>query len=49
MSSKRDSNSLNAGILIITALSIFWKMPWTEEFGGLLSMGSQKSQAQLGD
>ena len=25
-----------------------WEMPWTEEPGGLQSMGSQKSQTQLG-
>ena len=24
-----------------------WRIPWTEEPGGLQSMGSQKSQAQL--
>ena len=24
-----------------------WKIPWTEEAGGLLSMGSQKSWTQL--
>ena len=24
-----------------------WEMPWTEEPGGLQSMGSQKSQTQL--
>ena len=24
-----------------------WKIPWTEEPGGLLSMGLQKSQTQL--
>ena len=26
-----------------------WEMPWTEEPGGLQSMGSQKSQTQLRD
>ena len=26
-----------------------WKIPWTEEPGGLQSMGSQKSQTQLSD
>ena len=26
-----------------------WEIPWTEESGGLWSMGSQKSQAQLSD
>ena len=26
-----------------------WEIPWTEEPGGLQSMGSQKSQTQLGD
>ena len=30
----------HSGILI-------WKVPWTEEPGGLQSMGSQKSQTQL--
>ena len=24
-----------------------WEIPWTEELGGLLSMGSQKSQTRL--
>ena len=26
-----------------------WEIPWTEETGYLLSMGSQKSQTQLSD
>ena len=26
-----------------------WKIPWTEEPGGLQSMGSKKSQTQLSD
>ena len=26
-----------------------WKIPWTEEAGGLLSMGSQKSWTRLRD
>ena len=26
-----------------------WEMQWTEESGGLLSMGSQKSQTWLSD
>ena len=26
-----------------------WENPWTEETGGLQSMGSQKSQTQLSD
>ena len=26
-----------------------WRIPWTEEPGGLQSMGSQKSQTQLSD
>ena len=26
-----------------------WKIPWTEEPGGLQSMGSQKSQMRLSD
>ena len=26
-----------------------WEIPWTEEPGGLQSMGSQKSQKQLSD
>ena len=26
-----------------------WRIPWTEEPGGLLSMGSPKSQRQLSD
>ena len=28
---------------------IAWKIPWTEESGGLESMGLQNSQTQLGD
>ena len=33
-----------------TCFSILtWKIPWTEEPDGLQSMGSQKSQTQLGD
>ena len=26
---------------------LVWKIPWTEELGGLQSMGSQKSQTGL--
>ena len=26
-----------------------WRIPWTEEPGGLQSIGSQKSQTQLSD
>ena len=26
-----------------------WRIPWTEEPGGLQSMGSQKSRARLSD
>ena len=26
-----------------------WEMPWTEETGGLQSMGSQRSQTRLSD
>ena len=26
-----------------------WRIPWTEEPGGLQSLGSQKSRIQLGD
>ena len=26
-----------------------WEIPWTEETGGLQSMGSQKSQTQLSE
>ena len=26
-----------------------WEIPWTEELGGLQSMGSQKSQTRLSD
>ena len=26
-----------------------WRIPWTEEPGGLQGMGSQKSQTRLGD
>ena len=28
---------------------LVWKIPWTEEPGGLQSMGSQKSWTQLSD
>ena len=27
--------------------SLAWRIPWTEESGGLQSMGSQKSQTRL--
>ena len=29
--------------------TLAWEIPWTEEPGGLQSMGSQKSQKQLSD
>ena len=29
--------------------TLAWKIPWTEEPGGLLSMGSAKSRARLSD
>ena len=29
--------------------TLAWEIPWTEELGGLLSMGSQKSWTQLSD
>ena len=29
--------------------TLAWKIPWTEEPGGLQSMGSQRSQTQLSD
>ena len=32
---------------IVTHSSIAWEILWTEEPGGLQSMGSQKSQTQL--
>ena len=28
---------------------LIWKIPWTEEPGGLQSMGSQKSQTRFND
>ena len=28
---------------------VAWEIPWTEEPGGLQSMGSQKSQTQFSD
>ena len=28
---------------------LVWKIPWTEELGGLQSMGLQKSQIQLSE
>ena len=35
---------------MVTHTSILvWKIPWTEELGGLQSMGLQKSQTHLGD
>ena len=29
--------------------SLAWRIPWTEEPGGLQSMGSQKNRTQLSD
>ena len=29
--------------------SLAWRIPWTEEPGGLKSMGSQKNRTQLSD
>ena len=29
--------------------NLAWKTPWTEELGGLQSMGLQESQTQLSD
>ena len=29
--------------------TLAWRIPWTEEPGGLQSMGSQKSQTRLND
>ena len=35
---------------MVTHSSILaWRIPWTEEPGGLQSMGSQKSRARLSD
>ena len=35
---------------VVTHSSILaWEIPWTEEPGGLQSMGSQKRQTQLSD
>ena len=31
------------------SIILAWKIPWTDESGGLQSMGSQKSQTQLSD
>ena len=40
--SLEDDMSIHSSILV-------WKIPWTEEPGGLQSMGSQRSQTQLSD
>ena len=32
-----------------THSSIAWRIPWTEELGGQLSVGLQKSQTRLSD
>ena len=31
------------------SIILAWKIPWTDESGGLQSMGSQKSRTQLSD
>ena len=41
----RDKLSLGAP----HSSTLAWKIPWTEEPGGLQSMGSLKSQTRLGD
>ena len=33
--------------MITHSTILVWRIPWTEEPGGLQSMGSQKSQTQL--
>ena len=35
--------------MAIRASILAWRIPWTEESGGLQSMGSQKSQICLSD
>ena len=39
-------DSLEKGMATHSSI-IAWKIPWTEEPGGLQSMGSQKIQTQL--
>ena len=35
--------------MAICSSILAWEIPWTEEPGGLQSIGSQKSQTQLSD
>ena len=39
---------LEEGMAIHSSI-LAWEIPWTEEPGGLQSMGSQKSRTQLSD
>ena len=39
---------LKEGMAILPSI-LAWGVPWTEEPGGLQSMGSQKSQTRLSD
>ena len=45
--SKKKSASLLINCICHKASSFVWEIPWTEEPGGLQSMGSQKSRTQL--
>ena len=35
--------------MVYTPIFLVWEIPWTEEPGGLQSMGSQNIRAQLGN
>ena len=39
---------LEKGMATLSSI-LAWRIPWTEEPGGLESMGSQKSRTQLSD
>ena len=43
-----QEDPLEEGIEIDSSI-LAWKIPWTEEPGGLQSMGSQECQTQLSD
>ena len=46
--SSKNYNSLEKEMAIYSSI-LAWKVPWSEDPGGLQSMGSQKSQTQLSD
>ena len=43
-----QENPLEKGMATLSS-NLAWRIPWTEEPGGLQSIGSQKSQTQLRD